>query len=103
MHTGRLLEDCAQRLGDSNTFVGHIGGDDFVLVTTPDREGPVCKYIVKAFDESIPEFYDEQAREQGRVEFKDRNGDVESFPLMSITIAVVNNRGKTFKSTRVIA
>ena len=103
LHTSRLLEDCAQLLGDSNTFVGHIGGDDFVLVTTPDREELVCKYIVKAFDESILEFYDEQAREQGRVECEDRNGDVQSFPLMSITIAVVNNRGKTFKSNRVIA
>ena len=102
-HTAQILMDVADRLGNPSDFVGHIGGDDFVLVTTPDREKRLCTAIMKTFDGTILGFYDHEDLEQECIEVKGRGGYVKSFPIMSITIAAVNNKGKSFESPHVIA
>ncbi len=103
IHTAQILMDVADRMGNPKDFVGHIGGDDFVLVTTPDREKRLCTEIMKTFDRTIPDFYEPEDREQGCIEVRGRGGVVTSFPIMSITIATVNNKRKSFESSHVIA
>ncbi|HBN08732.1 MAG TPA: hypothetical protein DD435_08815 [Cyanobacteria bacterium UBA8530] len=72
-------------------FVGHIGGDDFIVVTVPDRAEPLCREIIRRFDDEIPALYLEEDRKRGFIESTDRRGRSQRFPLCSISIAIVTN------------
>ena len=61
-HTAQILMNTVRELSDSDDFVGHIGGDDFVVVTTPERDTTIVKAIAKQFDETIVKFYDDKDR-----------------------------------------
>jgi len=73
-------------------FVGHIGGDDFIVLTTPDEAETLCQKIIKVFDAKAPDFYTPEDRTRGYVESKDRRGQVTKFPLLSMAIGVVTNQ-----------
>ncbi len=77
-------------------FVGHIGGDDFVIVTTPDRVDLFCSYIIEKFDDMVPSLYDEDDVERGYIITKTRQGNVQEFPLLTLSIAVITNEGRNF-------
>ncbi|MCX7927248.1 MAG: response regulator [Candidatus Omnitrophica bacterium] len=89
--TARILLSCTKEFGNPNDFVGHIGGDDFVIVTTPDKAETICSFIIKKFDEIIPSFYNETDRRNGYIIARDRQGVERQFPLLSISIGVVTN------------
>ena len=84
----RILVEAAGRHGEGN-FVGHIGGDDFVLLTGPDEAEAIGQEIIAAFDAAVPGLYDPADRERGYVEVLSRRHDVERFPLMSVTVALI--------------
>lgn len=102
-HTSQLLVRTVNEMGASQDFVGHIGGDDFVFVTTPDKEFEMSKVILSRFDASIAEFYDEGDRNRKGIELEGHNGETQRFPLMTMTIAAVNNKEKNFESHRIVA
>ena len=80
--------------GSKEDFVGHIGGDDFVVITTPDSYKKICKAIVKTYDKAIPNFYDSEDRKRGHITGEDRQGIKTTFPLASLSIAVVTNQNR---------
>lgn len=89
--TAELLTSVVADVGDPDQdFVGHIGGDDFVFVTTPERVERICKAIVERFDAGIARFYAEQDREQRGLYASDRQGNRVFVPLMGISLAVVS-------------
>jgi hypothetical protein len=75
----------------SEGFVGHVGGDDFVLMSRPDRIDDICQTVITRFDLVIPDFYDRDDRLKGYIDSVDRRGNKEQFPMMSLSIAVVTN------------
>jgi PleD family two-component response regulator len=94
--TADAILEAVQTLGNEDDFVGHIGGDDFMVVTTPDRSVPISDAIIRHFDRIIPFYYDRCDRERGFVEMEDRKGRLTRFPPMSISIAIVTNEGREF-------
>jgi PleD family two-component response regulator len=86
----RILSETVQRLGGPDGFVGHIGGDDFVVLTSPDLAEPLGEAILEWFNTASRELYDSEDRERGYVEVLNRRHVVERFPLMSLTIALVS-------------
>ena len=84
----RILVEEAQR-GGGDTFVGHIGGDDFVVLIEPDLAGDLGQRIIAAFDRLVPTLYDPEDAACGFVEVHNRLHVVERFPLMSLTLALV--------------
>ncbi len=94
--TGRLIRDGAKRIGGTQTFVGHIGGDDFVVVTTPDLAVPIAEEIMARFDAAAPALYDEEDRARGYVEAQDRMGAWQRFPLLSISIGIATSEQRAF-------
>jgi GGDEF domain-containing protein len=101
--TGEVVYRTKDQHAAPGDFVGHIGGDDFVLVTSPDIVEIVCKSIISDFDRLIPDFYDDEDRDNGFIEGVDRYGVKRSFPVMSISIAVVSDVRRTFNSPVEIA
>jgi diguanylate cyclase (GGDEF)-like protein len=86
----RILVDQVQRQGGADDFVGHIGGDDFVVVTHPQRAEAMAEGIVADFDRLSPELYDEADRIRGYIEVANRRHVKERFPMMSLTVALVD-------------
>ncbi len=91
MQTTRILMDGVQKHGNKNDFLGHIGGDDFVIMTTPEKEETVAKAIIKEFDRLIPLHYSKPDRIMGYLSVKDRQDNDIKAPLMSLSVAIVNN------------
>jgi len=73
------------------SFVGHIGGDDFVFILPPDAVEGACQSVVNDFDAIVPSFYDPKDRSRGYILSHDRQGNEKLFPILSISIAVVIN------------
>ncbi|MFH0940943.1 MAG: response regulator [Candidatus Omnitrophota bacterium] len=89
--TARLLIRAAQELGNTEDFIGHIGGDDFVVVTTPDKIDAICNKIIAEFEKIAPSFYNEEDRAAGFIVGRDRKGVEQKFALLSVSIGVVTN------------
>lgn len=89
--TAAIIRKTVIQLGSTSDFIGHIGGDDFVVLTTPSHYERICSAIVKTFDGVAPNFYDEEDRRRGYIVGVNRQGQTVSFPLASISIAVVTN------------
>ena len=89
--TARVLLDAAKAHGTPQDFVGHIGGDDFLVMTTLERSVPVCEAIVTAFDAMARQLYDPADQERGYLLHTDRRGQTVKIPLLSISIALVTN------------
>jgi GGDEF domain-containing protein/CHASE3 domain sensor protein len=89
--TARIIEVAAKERGLPEDFIGHVGGDDFVVITTPEYMRPISSEIIQRFDERVPYFYDEEDRINGFILGKSRQGDEMAYPLMTISIAIVTN------------
>jgi diguanylate cyclase (GGDEF)-like protein len=94
--TGRILRDIVFDLCPEG-FVGHIAGDDFICVIPAEQVKPVCEWIIKCFDAFIPYRYDLADRERGFIETMNRRGEVEQFPILSISIGVIVNENGEFE------
>ncbi len=101
--TGEIIHEAKRRFGDSEDFVGHIGGDDFVVITSPENVKDVCQNIIDEFDRVIPFFYRQEDRERGYIEAVDRYGTARRFPIMTISIAVVSDAARELLSPTEIA
>ncbi len=84
-----LLEAVAQQ-GNYDDFVGHIGGDDFVVITTPERAAAVAGYAIRTFDLLSPLFYDAATRVRGYIDAKDRQGRPMRYAFVSLSIGIVS-------------
>jgi hypothetical protein len=83
--------------------VGHVGGDDFVVILSPEFEETFATLCMKEFDRLIPTHYSTEDRIHGFVRVENRKGQVESFDLMGLSIAVVTNLKRQFKNVGEIA
>jgi GGDEF domain-containing protein/CHASE3 domain sensor protein len=98
-----LLIDEMKAAGTQEDFIGHIGGDDFVIISEPPRAEEICRRIVAGFDGRIRKFYTEEDRKQGFFIGKDRKGVRQKFPMISVTIAIVTDDGARFQNPLAMA
>ena len=96
--TALILEDVKRNTGGDGDFIGHIGGDDFVLIADPARAETMCRELVAQFEERIRSFYNEEDRARGFIVAKDRRGQTQSFPLITITVSMVTDDGTTYRN-----
>lgn len=89
-NTASVLIRSIQECGKKGDFIGHIGGDDFVVLISPEYHAKICQRVIELFDKSVPDFYDQKDRENGYIVSKDRSGNVRQFPFMTIQLAVIS-------------
>ena len=89
--TARTIGNNIDKLSNSgNTFIGHIGGDDFVaIVSEEDNYESICQNIIAEFDKGVLKYFNEEDIERGYLEVPNRKCVIEQFPLTSISIGVV--------------
>jgi len=90
--TARILIRVVHEFGNPDDFIGHIGGDDFVIVTTPAMVDKICSTIIESFDKTVPSFYNEADRKKGYIVGRDRQGVETKFSLLSLSIGIVTNQ-----------
>jgi len=85
-----LAEIVMHAAGTNQRFVGHIGGDDFVLLARADEAETIAEKITRRFDESICALYDPEDRARGWIEAYDRRGKLRRTPFATVSIGIVN-------------
>jgi GGDEF domain-containing protein len=79
-------------------FLGHIGGDDYVLIGKPGQVADVCKRLVADFSDRILGFYEPQDAQNGYFIGRNRQGTIQKLPLITVTAAIVTDDGSRFKN-----
>ncbi len=85
-----ILTWAANRHGGEETRLCHIGGDDFVFITTPDRAERICVGITRCFDRLVKHCYNEEDSKRGWIIAKGRDGIEAKFPLVSISLGIID-------------
>lgn len=89
----RIISEAVQMLGNLEDFIGHIGGEDFVVLTTPDRAELLCQHIIQNFQHASRRFYRAEDAERGMFFAKGREQVPRYYPLVTISIAVLLSSG----------
>ncbi len=98
--TAKIITKNIHTLEDSDVFVGHIGGDDFVAIVDGNIDhDEICQNIIAEFDTQILKYFNDIDIERGYIEVSNRKGIIEEFPLTSISIGVVVADKKRFSNT----
>jgi PleD family two-component response regulator len=94
--TADVLAAAMQAVCGPGCFLGHIGGDDFTLIIPSEQARAVADEVIGRFDAGIKDFYDSADLSAGHIEAEDRQGICRQFPLMSISLAVVDLPARPF-------
>lgn len=93
--TADTIIRCIHSQISDGSFVGHIGGDDFIAIIPTLHCENICESIIASFDSEVTKFFTEEDNEKGYIEVANRKGVIEQFPLTSISIGVVEaDRGR---------
>ncbi len=101
--TSQLLVETVRAKGRPDDFVGHIGGDDFIVVSIPDHMEEIAKTVCENFDALAPSFYRDEDRQYGKLKSKDRRGNEVEFPFLGIAVGVCHNLLKPLTSFAEVA
>lgn len=95
--TARVILEYVHTAKCGNSFVGHIGGDDFVaIVDASNNYEKICQDIITHFDAKVLDYFNEEDKQRGYVEVANRRNIIEQFPLTSISIGVVDTTDRKF-------
>ena len=92
----RLCTEMAQEVGGPEAFVGHVGGDDFIVLVHPDVAERLAEAMCKRFDEHAATLYDPIDVERGCIEVPDRKGVMAKFPLLTVSLGIATTHTRTF-------
>lgn len=96
--TSEIIQEAIIKCGTTDDFVGHIGGDDFVVITKPKSYKDICESIIDLFDQMTPHYYSTEDYKRNFIKVRNRQREVVKYPVASISIAVVTNCNKTLES-----
>ncbi len=103
----KLLADLIVTFLPKGQFAGHVGGDDFVVILSNHEGASLCGMIINEFDKEILQYYNPQDIQNGYIIAEDRHGAIEKFPLISLSIAGINNKiyqfGNVYELTEELA
>ncbi len=94
---GSMLQAVRDELDDPEAFVGHVGGDDFVVLVRPDLAEHTAQEICRRFDALVPSLYDRADLAAGGIEVTDRQGVVQRFDLLSLSIGIASTAIREFE------
>jgi len=95
---GREVKAAVTRYGTPKDLAVHIGGDDFAVLTTPERATRVAKRIIGEFAREMALLYPEETRAAGYIETRDRQGNPTRYPLMTVSVGGVSTAHRPVSS-----
>lgn len=100
---GQIAARVTQAYGNTADLVGHIGGDDYVVLTSPEQAEPIAKALIDEFDRIVPGYYSEEDLSLGYFIGKDRFGTERKFPLLTMSIAIIRSENLNAPSPAAIS
>ena len=101
--TSRVIARSVEEIAAAESFVGHIGGDDFAVVCRTEHAEGIAVRIIKYFDEQAPMLYSPIAAARGYISVIDRAGREHRHPIMTVSIGIVSSRLRRFSSAAEVA
>ncbi len=93
---GRLILNIVRAEQPTGSFVGHIGGDDFVYIMSPEKIEETTQKIINIFDNLIKNFYNEEDIRKGFIESIDREGKIHFYPIITLSVGITSNSQRIF-------
>jgi PleD family two-component response regulator len=100
--TAMLMAEVVDELGTGSDFIGHVGGDDFLIISRPDAAPLIKDRLAKRFNEEVATFYNFKDRENGYIEVVDSDGNKGQRPLMTLAVGLVHHDTAPFADIREI-
>ena len=97
-----LLSEVVDEAGAGSEFIGHIGGDDFIVISTPKAAQGIQTQLSERFDAEVAAFYNFKDRERGYIELVTAEGEGRQAPLMSLAVGLVHHDTAPFADIREI-
>ena len=97
-YTARVITKYVNDNSNCDNFVGHIGGDDFIAIVESDDYEKICQNIIAEFDSGIVKYFTPEDVKRGFIVVENRKGLMEQFPIVSISIGVVEVTNERFKN-----
>ena len=94
--TARIIQDAVVEKDGADSFVGHVGGDDFVVVVDPETAEAVAQRVTEKFDEALVDFYDPEDLDRGVVRIEDRKGGMQDIPLVATSVGIASSANRAF-------
>lgn len=95
-YLSRILTGCVSMDSPGNKFIGHIGGDDFIVILESYETDEICKRIIHSFDIGRTGFYSRDDIDKGFILNQNRHGVEECFGLIGLSIAGISNRDRKY-------
>jgi diguanylate cyclase (GGDEF)-like protein len=92
----RLATEVVRDVAGPEGFVGHVGGDDFLIIVSPEIAEDVAAKLCERYDAEVPALYDDADLSRGSIEIKDRQGNLKHFPLVTLSIGIASTRNRRF-------
>ena len=93
-----LLADILKKAAYKREFIGHIGGDDFIVICDYHEAKTYCEEVIQQFSHRVSSLYHKEDIERGFILSKNRRGLTEEFPIASLSVAGISNRTKAYKN-----
>ncbi|NOY97878.1 MAG: response regulator [Chloroflexi bacterium] len=100
--TAMLLGEVVDELGTADDFIGHAGGDNFIIITTEDAARTIKQRLKDRFVEEVQAHYNFMDRQQGFVQTANSDGEMEKAPLMTLAVGIITPKQHTFADIREI-
>ncbi len=100
--TAMLLGEVVDELGTPNDFIGHAGGDNFVVITTEAAAPAIRQRLKERFAEEVQTHYNFLDRQQGYIMVSNPEGKMEKVPLMTLAVGVITPKMQSFADIREI-
>jgi diguanylate cyclase (GGDEF)-like protein len=97
-----LLTEVVDEVGAGSEFIGHVGGDDFIIISTPHASPQLKSRLEQRFDQEVETFYGFRDRERGYIEVDDGAGMMQEVPLMSLAVGLIHHDTAPFSDIREI-
>ena len=91
------IQDSLEAVGKEN-FLGHVGGDDFVVIVRPDVAETLASTLIAGWDRSVPTLYDEEDAARGHIEVVDRRKKMHKFGFITVSIGIASNTARYIDS-----
>jgi diguanylate cyclase (GGDEF)-like protein len=95
-----VLKLAGAEAGLPQPFIGHVGGDDFVVLCTPEQVESFCRDAVERFDAGVLALHEPEDVERGFLSVVDRQGHERHYPLTSVSIGVATTERRRYSDHR---
>ena len=97
-----LIGEVVDELGTSGDFIGHAGGDNFIIITTPEAAAGLKQRIKERFGAEVQTHYNFIDRQQGFIQASRADGTMEKVPFMSMVVGMISPHEQSFADIREI-